>query len=520
MKNLILVTILAILLITAIAQPALANYKMEIGLPGITAEEREAGVNLGKYLENLFIFLIAVAGLAGMFFIIYGGFIYMMSGSNASKVTDAKDRIIAAISGLILVICSVVLLTFINPDLAFPKLPGMEGIIPVVVVGHGNATSGEGELCLQASPFSYDCSYDSSCENIQTYFEDADTDKVGADTKTYYESCGNNEACFKKYVARLGLDTDQTRKFRTDIKKATNKAGKGLSAIGICKAPTLTPDEKKHGLKDEKRLYNEECKKECIKNGVDNPAAEECNWCLPENDDGTCDATNKKTNGDSIACFDASNEGGVETRVRCRLASFTSDPDQSTSEKIYKCLASGVSRFCESSADCKVKNGKDLYCLPGSQRCENEMWCNRQYRSIKEEKEAYGEEVKKEELCKQIEEDGLCRSVGCTGGICEWNGMGFWHGAKCMPIGYDYQRACEAADGVLKETQQECTTHCSDDGTNVREFKGECCRCRDVSPSGEPLKLEGEECDPKAQPKECEPHLDCVGGTCSDFSSF
>lgn len=151
MKNLILVTILTILLIIAIAQPALADYKVEVGIPGDNTGPGDK-VKLGDYLGNLFIFLIAVAGLAGMFFIIYGGFIYMMSGSNASKVTDAKDRIIAAISGLILVICSVVLLTFINPDLAFPKLPGMSEItaedsdLSSFLPGAGNPGKGKHDI--------------------------------------------------------------------------------------------------------------------------------------------------------------------------------------------------------------------------------------------------------------------------------------------------------------------------------------------------------------------------------------
>ena len=129
-KKIIFTILTAFALFILIINPVFANYEVEVGIPGYDKDlpYEEAGSQLSAYLEALFIFLISIVGITGMFFIIYGGFAYMMSGGNASKTGEAKDRIIAAISGLILVLCSVLVLEFISPELAPPTLPGLEGI--------------------------------------------------------------------------------------------------------------------------------------------------------------------------------------------------------------------------------------------------------------------------------------------------------------------------------------------------------------------------------------------------------
>ncbi len=104
---------------------AMAQYKLETGLPNIPGGQLPAGQELPSYINYLFIFglsLIAFLALAQM---MVGGLTYILAAGNVAKVEDAKDTIKQALIGLGLLLVSYLLLNTINPDLVNLRNPNL-----------------------------------------------------------------------------------------------------------------------------------------------------------------------------------------------------------------------------------------------------------------------------------------------------------------------------------------------------------------------------------------------------------
>lgn len=97
-------------------------------IPGTSAPTQETG--LAEYLKYIFNFLIWGTGFIVVVVIIYNGFKYLTSSGLPEKVTEAKDRIKAALLGLIILFGSYMLLITINPQLIAFYLSELPPIIP------------------------------------------------------------------------------------------------------------------------------------------------------------------------------------------------------------------------------------------------------------------------------------------------------------------------------------------------------------------------------------------------------
>lgn len=69
------------------------------------------------YLEKLYLWFLGFIGVAALFAIVLGGVLYMFSGTNITKVEQAKRWIWNAIFGIVLAATAYLLLLIINPDL-------------------------------------------------------------------------------------------------------------------------------------------------------------------------------------------------------------------------------------------------------------------------------------------------------------------------------------------------------------------------------------------------------------------
>jgi hypothetical protein len=82
-----------------------------------------------QYVGFLFPFLLLFAAAAALVMFIIGSILYIYSASNPSQLSRAKDFMVDAILGLLLALCSVLILQAINPKLVSLKLdlPGAAG---------------------------------------------------------------------------------------------------------------------------------------------------------------------------------------------------------------------------------------------------------------------------------------------------------------------------------------------------------------------------------------------------------
>lgn len=93
--------------------------------------EVKDGVGIGPYLNQMFYIGIGVAGALAVIMIVVNGVLYMGNESVFGK-TKAKERIIMAIGGLVLLLGSWVILRTINPDLVGGKLSLKKANIAIV----------------------------------------------------------------------------------------------------------------------------------------------------------------------------------------------------------------------------------------------------------------------------------------------------------------------------------------------------------------------------------------------------
>lgn len=72
--------------------------------------------DINNYLKNLYFWFLGVVGISALFAIVFGGVLYMFSGTSLTKVDQARHWISNAIFGILLAGGSYVLLKAINPD--------------------------------------------------------------------------------------------------------------------------------------------------------------------------------------------------------------------------------------------------------------------------------------------------------------------------------------------------------------------------------------------------------------------
>lgn len=127
-KKLLFITGAALCLLpAALPKAALA---LEVQLPGSTGN---ISSDPGAYIQYFFTYGLGLVGFLAVAAIVIGGVMYMVGGT-VGKVDRAKTIITGAITGVVLLLCSYLLLALIDPSLTnlSPLKPTLApGIVPV-----------------------------------------------------------------------------------------------------------------------------------------------------------------------------------------------------------------------------------------------------------------------------------------------------------------------------------------------------------------------------------------------------
>lgn len=101
-----------------------AQRDLEVDYPEIGGlRPEDTSFTLPEYVKYIFNLSLALAGFITFLVFIYGGFKYLTSAGRPAAQKDARDSLFAAILGLIILFCSYLILTTINPQLVFLGLP-------------------------------------------------------------------------------------------------------------------------------------------------------------------------------------------------------------------------------------------------------------------------------------------------------------------------------------------------------------------------------------------------------------
>lgn len=112
---------------------ACAEYTLEMDYPSVGGVGPQGG--LVSYIRYIYLFALGTVGLATFGAMVYGGFLYMLSGTNIVSQQEAKDWMRGAISGLVLALAAYLIMNTINPDLVSIKAPNVSIPAPAMVGG-------------------------------------------------------------------------------------------------------------------------------------------------------------------------------------------------------------------------------------------------------------------------------------------------------------------------------------------------------------------------------------------------
>ncbi|MFA5777692.1 MAG: pilin [Parcubacteria group bacterium] len=109
------------------------------------------GADLKLYIEAIYKFAIWTVGIAAVLMLTIGGFMYMVSAGNTSKMDTAKKIVTDAILGLIIALGAYLILYVINPDL-------VKITITMKSLGGGTVTESKPNPNTPLAPNSSGCS--------------------------------------------------------------------------------------------------------------------------------------------------------------------------------------------------------------------------------------------------------------------------------------------------------------------------------------------------------------------------
>lgn len=117
--------------------PPLETTYPSLGLPPAEVPTT-TGTPLPIYVRYLYYFFVGIVGLVSLGAIVMGGFRYLTSAGNPAILKDARDQILVAFLGLVILLGSYLILTTVNPQLAIfeigPWPPAMPDLNPGVLL--------------------------------------------------------------------------------------------------------------------------------------------------------------------------------------------------------------------------------------------------------------------------------------------------------------------------------------------------------------------------------------------------
>ncbi len=172
-----------------------------------TREKMAAGeTSLVTLVGELFNVFLVIAGVAAFIMIVVGGFRYLTSMGDPSKMGDAKNQIFSALLGLALLLGSYLILNTINPELVALKEPDLEKMTKLPLARVGTISVRVIEPEISPSTFAWDINTGIKYETLYR----AVVLKVDTDNKKAYIIEGVDELWSKDFSSRNFVSLDKT----------------------------------------------------------------------------------------------------------------------------------------------------------------------------------------------------------------------------------------------------------------------------------------------------------------------
>jgi len=88
-----------------------------IEYPAISSQSVAFGMSLPNLIKYIYLFAVGICGAIALASILFGAIKYIGAAGNSSRISDAKEQIVSAILGVVILLSSYLILYTINPDL-------------------------------------------------------------------------------------------------------------------------------------------------------------------------------------------------------------------------------------------------------------------------------------------------------------------------------------------------------------------------------------------------------------------
>ena len=124
--------------LTAAAQQGIP-LKLNVPIPGFSALCATEGqllvdeTTFGCYVSNFYVWFTGVAGILAVVMIMWAGVQWITAAGNESRITTAKTTMNGAAIGIIILLSSYLLLTWINPALIKLDIPALKSVDKILI---------------------------------------------------------------------------------------------------------------------------------------------------------------------------------------------------------------------------------------------------------------------------------------------------------------------------------------------------------------------------------------------------
>lgn len=98
---------------------------LQVPIPGLDSTLDVTENTLGQYVRAFYVWFVGVAGIIAVVMIMWAGVRWITAAGNQSRIESAKTTMNGAVVGLIILLSSYLLLTWINPGLISLRIPGL-----------------------------------------------------------------------------------------------------------------------------------------------------------------------------------------------------------------------------------------------------------------------------------------------------------------------------------------------------------------------------------------------------------
>jgi hypothetical protein len=126
--------LVGLIFLIAAPKPLLADtaeLDLQVDIPGSSFEKLQpygSTKAIGEYIKAIYTYAIGIVGILAAVVLMFGGVLWITAGGNNERISNAKSWIAASLSGLVLALCSYMILYTINPNLVEFKITGVDKV--------------------------------------------------------------------------------------------------------------------------------------------------------------------------------------------------------------------------------------------------------------------------------------------------------------------------------------------------------------------------------------------------------